>query len=211
MDASVNQVFIKTPQPETNTPKFKVFTRTQLHKISQFMKLPEEARNSVAAASAVFPFRVNEYVVNELIDWGNWKTDPIFRLLFPQKEMLQPSHYSELTEALAGSDLNKTKATINEIRSSLNSHPAGQMELNVPTLDGAPIDGIQHKYKETVLFFPKQGQTCHSYCTFCFRWAQFIGDKSLQFASKEAQGLVRYLQKHKEVSDVPRRSGSRTY
>ena len=62
--------------------------------------------------------------------------------------------------------------------------------------------GLQHKYRETVLFFPAHGQTCHAYCTFCFRWAQFIGDEDLKFANKEVDQLVRYLRQHPEVSDV---------
>ena len=58
----------------------------------------------------------------------------------------------------------------------------------------------QHKYRETVLFFPSQGQTRHSYCTPCFRWAQFVGDKDLRIASSEAAGLHDYLQGHPEVT-----------
>mmetsp|Transcript_11541 Transcript_11541/g.27931 ORF Transcript_11541/g.27931 Transcript_11541/m.27931 type:complete len:405 (+) Transcript_11541:160-1374(+) len=45
-------------------------------------------------------------------------------------------------------------------------------------------------------------QTCHAYCTYCFRWAQFIGDDELRFAQKEAQSLFDYLEKHQEVSDI---------
>ena len=36
----------------------------------------------------VLPFRVNSYVVDELIDWSRVPDDPIFRLTFPQAEML---------------------------------------------------------------------------------------------------------------------------
>jgi L-lysine 2,3-aminomutase len=53
-----------------------------------------------------------------------------------------------------------------------------------------------------VLFFPSQGQTCHAYCTYCFRWAQFVGIDKLRFASREAEVLSRYLAEHKEVSSV---------
>jgi hypothetical protein len=53
--------------------------------------------------------------------------------------------------------------------------------------------GMQHKYKETVLFFPSQGQTCHAYCTFCFRWPQFVGMDELKFATKEASLLRDYV------------------
>lgn len=58
-------------------------------------------------------------------------------------------------------------------------------------------------HSETVLFFPSEGQFCHSFCTYCFRWAQFTAVGSdQQFASRDAQQLVNYLQRHEEVSDV---------
>jgi len=53
-----------------------------------------------------------------------------------------------------------------------------------------------------VLFFPGQGQTCHAYCTFCFRWPQFVGMNELKFAMKETELLVEYLLEHREVTDV---------
>ncbi|MDZ7661330.1 MAG: hypothetical protein U5J94_03005 [Thiohalophilus sp.] len=69
-------------------------------------------------------------------------------------------------------------------------------------LDAQTLDGIQHKYRETILFFPSQGQVCHSYCSFCFRWAQFIGDKALRFSAKEADHLHAYLKQHPNISDL---------
>lgn len=183
-------------------PKLKVFTQRQLNKIPQFMKLPEDARKGVEVAALVFPFRVNEYVINELIDWSDWQNCSIFRLTFPQKEMLLDEDFKQLEKAYDEGDKATIKELVDGIREGLNPHPAGQMELNVPTVDGEPVEGIQHKYRETVLFFPTQGQTCHSYCTFCFRWAQFVGDKDLKFASKEVDELVGYLKEHKEVTDV---------
>jgi L-lysine 2,3-aminomutase len=61
---------------------------------------------------------------------------------------------------------------------------------------------MQHKYRETVLFFPGQGQTCHAYCTFCFRWAQFVGLGDMKFESRETTDLLDYLRAHPEVTDV---------
>ncbi|MCK7526339.1 MAG: hypothetical protein MZV64_56415 [Ignavibacteriales bacterium] len=63
-------------------------------------------------------------------------------------------------------------------------------------IEGEKLFGMQHKYRETVLFFPSQGQTCHAYCTFCFRWPQFVGMEDLKFASKEAELLVKYVKDH---------------
>ena len=96
-------------------------------------------------------------------------------------------------------DLNRAA---NEIRLSLNPHPAGQMTHNVPTLRGRALSGLQHKYRETVLFFPSAGQTCHAYCTFCFRWPQFVSLEDHRFEAREGSDLFAYLRAHPEVSDL---------
>jgi KamA family protein len=150
----------------------------------------------------VLPFKTNNYVVNELIDWNNVETDPIFTLNFPRCEMLSKKHYAAVEKEL---DRNTAKEVqdkkIQQMRLSLNPNPAGQ-EYNVPYLGEIKLKGIQHKYPETVLFFPSQGQTCHAYCTFCFRWPQFSGMNELKFAMKEADLLFKYLHLHKEITDI---------
>jgi len=40
------------------------------------------------------------------------------------------------------------------IQNGMNAHPGGQMTMNVPWMDGKRMDGMQHKYTETLLFFP---------------------------------------------------------
>jgi KamA family protein len=76
------------------------------------------------------------------------------------------------------------------------------MTHNVPRVNDAPLKGLQHKYKETVLFFPSAGQTCHAYCTFCFRWPQFTGMDEMKFDARETTELVAYLASHPDVTDV---------
>ncbi len=151
----------------------------------------------------VLPFRVNQYVVDELIDWERAPNDPIFQLTFPQRGMLSDRDFSRMEQLLGGGAApDVVRAAAREIQNGLNPHPAGQVELNVPMLEGRRVRGIQHKYRETVLFFPAQGQTCHAYCTYCFRWPQFVGLEDLKFASREAGELVAYLKAHPEVTDV---------
>ena len=187
----------------SETQRFKVYTERQLDQIVQIQHLPEEQRFAMRVVANVLPFRVNQYVIDELIDWTNIPEDPIFRLTFPQPGMLEKSDFDHMAAVIkSGADKSEIKKLANTIREKLNPHPAGQQELNVPTLNNEQLQGIQHKYRETVLFFPSQGQTCHSYCTFCFRWAQFIGDKELRFSSKETQHLHQYLRTHKDVSDL---------
>ncbi|MGR8918295.1 MAG: KamA family radical SAM protein [Gammaproteobacteria bacterium] len=183
--------------------KFRVFTDRQLDQIAPLAALGEEHRFAMQVVSSVLPFRVNEYVVDELIDWDRVPHDPIFQLTFPQAGMLEESQFSRMADLLRGEPTaHEIRELANALRAELNPHPAGQKTLNVPQLDGEALPGMQHKYDETVLFFPSQGQVCHAYCTFCFRWAQFVGDKTLRFAAAEAGELQRYLAAHPEVSDV---------
>ena len=151
----------------------------------------------------VLPFRVNQYVIDHLIDWDNIPNDPIFQLTFPQPGMLSPEHFDQVASLVrSNADRGKIKEVVHKIHLELNPHPAGQMTLNVPQLNGVPLKGLQHKYRETVLFFPSQGQTCHSYCSFCFRWPQFVKEKDLHIRTKEGSRLRAYLKAHPEVTDL---------
>ncbi|MBI1422371.1 MAG: lysine 2,3-aminomutase [Gammaproteobacteria bacterium] len=181
---------------------FQVYTERQLDTIKPLQKLPDEQRLAMRVVANVLPFRVNQYVIDQLIDWDDIPNDPIFQLVFPQKGMLSAAHFAEMAAAVKSEDKTLIKQTAESIRGQLNPHPAGQQLLNVPQLGEEVMQGMQHKYRETLLFFPSQGQVCHSYCTFCFRWAQFVGDKNLRFAAKETEQLHRYLQRHTCISDL---------
>jgi L-lysine 2,3-aminomutase len=183
--------------------RYKVYTQKDLDDIPYLRRFSERRRLEMKAVAAVLPFRVNNYVIDELVDWSEAPADPIFRLTFPQPEMLDPADLRRMTALLGGgATTDDVQVEARRIRKSLNPHPAGQMDLNVPRLAGMPLSGMQHKYRETVLFFPAAGQTCHAYCTYCFRWAQFVGSDELKFAGSEAHLLSRYLKAHLEVSSV---------
>lgn len=183
--------------------KIKIYTSKNYESIPQLSQLSDEIKFQIKVVSSVLPFRVNEYVINELINWNNVPKDPIFQLTFPQKGMLRDDYYNAVAEAIKQQSSKEIlQELVTRIRGELNPHPSGQLEKNIPTVKEIRLEGIQHKYKETVLFFPASGQTCHSYCTFCFRWAQFIGDNNLKMAARESEQLIDYLLDHKEVTDV---------
>jgi KamA family protein len=183
--------------------KYRAFTRNDLGTMPQLDGLSSEARADMRAVAAVLPFRVNNYVLDELIRWDAVPEDPIYQLTFPQPTMLEAADVRRMRRLLdANAPPDKVTAAAREIQDRLNPHPAGQMELNVPQLDGESIPGMQHKYRDTVLFFPAAGQTCHAYCTYCFRWPQFVGIDELKFAARQAESLVGYLEEHEEVSNV---------
>ena len=186
-----------------SVPQYNAYHLNNFRTIPQIEKLTAPQVLDIEVVGRVLPFRSNNYVTDELINWDNIPNDPIFVLNFPQKDMLKPEHYNKVAAALiSGAGPRRIAKLVDGIRYELSPHPAGQLKDNRPMLDGQPLKGMQHKYPETVLFFPTQGQTCHAYCTFCFRWAQFVGIEGLKIAMKEADLLVQYLQQHPEVTDV---------
>ncbi len=183
--------------------RYRAVTEHNVAQTPEWHWIDAQHQEAIRVVSRVLPFRTNEYVMRELIDWGNLPLDPVFQLVFPQRGMLSEEEYDSvrgLLERAAPAD--ELAAEVSRIRYGLNPHPAGQMTHNVPLLNGRPLPGLQHKYRETVLFFPAQGQTCHAYCTYCFRWAQFVGMPEVKFESRETDDLIAYLKANPCVSDV---------
>nr|BAP34710.1 radical-SAM L-lysine 2,3-aminomutase [Streptomyces sp. ML694-90F3] len=187
---------------EDGSTRFRALGPHHLDEVAGRYGLPPDVLESVRAVAQVLPFRVNEYVLSELIDWHRVPDDPIYQLVFPQRGMLPAHEVDLLTELARRGSRRETAAEVRRIRAGLNPHPSGQKQLNVPKESDEELAGMQHKYRETVLYFPQQGQTCHAYCTYCFRWAQFIGDADLRFAAAGPGQLIGYLARHPAVSDV---------
>ncbi len=171
--------------------------------IPQSSSLSPADREAIETVGRVLPFKTNNYVTEELIDWSNLSNDPIFTLNFPRRDMLLPEHYEQVKKLVdAPADSSVLSRAIQDIREQLNPNPSGQ-EHNVPIFNGNRLNGVQHKYRETVLIFPRQGQTCHAYCTFCFRWPQFSGKASQKFVlDKEQNFYIEYIKAHPAVTDI---------
>lgn len=186
----------------SNTMPFRTISTRDLETLPQIQGLPPEHRHAMKVIAQVLPFRVNNYVIDELIDWDQIPHDPIFQLTFPQPGMLEPDHFARMERAMLKGNPQEMRSVADAIRRELEPHPAGQRSLNVPMLDDEPVPGVQHKYLETCLVFPSSGQTCHAYCTFCFRWPQFVGMPDLKFATDEAMRFVDYVSRQDEITDV---------
>jgi KamA family protein len=186
----------------TKDLKYKIYTLRNFRSIPQMEKVSEDIKFAIEVVGTVLPFKTNNYVVDELIDWNNIPNDEIFTLNFPRKELLPDTDFSKIAHLIkTKAPKEKLDAAVHKVRMALNPNPAGQQH-NVPEIDGQKLEGMQHKYEETVLFFPTQGQTCHAYCTFCFRWPQFVGMEGQKFAMREADLLARYVAAHPEVTNV---------
>jgi L-lysine 2,3-aminomutase len=163
--------------------RFQAVTRSNIERQPEWQRIPPEGREAIRVISQVLPFRTNRYVLSELVDWDRLPEDPIFQLVFPQKGMLASQQYEAVRAALdGGASPQQLRTLVTQIRYELNPQPEGQLTHNV--------------------FFPAQGQTCHAYCTYCFRWAQFVGMSELRFSADETDDLVEYLGVHPEVTDV---------
>ena len=182
---------------------YQAYSLSSFRKIPQLQGLNEGLKQDIEIVGHVLPFKVNNFVLDHFINWDNVPNDPLFILTFPQKEMLLPQHYEEIAGLVRqGAQAQTIREAADRIRLSLNPHPAGQMEHNIPYVNGEPLPGVQHKYQQTVLYFPSHGQTCHAYCTFCFRWPQFTGMSELRFSGREVELLVNYIREHPEITDI---------
>jgi KamA family protein len=183
--------------------RFRAYNAKHLDELTARAGLCEADRLAVRAVATVLPFRTNEYVLESLIDWSAAPDDPIYRLVFPQADMLPLEDLAPIADLLSrGAPEQEIQTVAHAVRMRLNPHPAGQLALNMPELADEPLPGMQHKYPETVLVFPKQGQTCHAYCTYCFRWAQFVGEPDLKMATDDIAKVISYLRSHPEVTSV---------
>ena len=193
--------------------RFRPLLRKHIGEIAAHLALTAKVQTEIEVVSLVLPFRTNAHVAYDLIPRqqalmpGRPITEnPIFRLVFPARGMLDPADYDlidRLSRPGANTDPFVLKAAIIAVRLRLNPHPSGQVDHNVPLLFGKRVKGMQHKYPQTVLWFPSQGQTCHAYCVYCFRWAQFVDEGlDLKFSSNDLDELVAYLNAHEEVTDL---------
>ena len=204
-DPSPKQTNPKNAREDAMPPKkqkYQPFSSHNFRAIPQLQNISEKHLHEIETVANIIPFKTNNYVVEELIDWNNIPDDPIYTLTFPRRELLKPAHFKTISAAVKnGLPPDDLRTVARGIQKKLNPDPSGQ-SANVPVLKGRRLHGAQHKYRETVLFFPQAGQTCHAYCTFCFRWPQFSGLTQSKFMAKESGPIAEYIRLHPLVTDL---------
>ena len=121
--------------------KYKSYGLKDFKYIPQITTLSEQERFNIEVVGHILPFKVNNYVINELINWDDLPNDPIFQLTFPQKDMLTPHHFCRIANLIKnGSSIEEKNQVVNEIRHQLNPHPADQLK-NIPMLQGKKLMG----------------------------------------------------------------------
>ncbi|MBO0815969.1 MAG: lysine 2,3-aminomutase, partial [Actinobacteria bacterium] len=104
------------PHNEPAGRRFRAFTAKHLDTLVQRAGLSATERLAIRAVGMVLPFRTNAYVVDELIDWHAAPDDPIFRLVFPQADMLSAADVNRISCLLAsGAPEAELRAAVHEI------------------------------------------------------------------------------------------------
>jgi len=182
---------------------YQAYNLKNLDKIPQYSLLKENVIHQLNVVGRVFPFKVNTYILNELIDWNNIPNDPIFRMTFSQKEMLNEDDYNTISLAIRkNSSEELLQQIVKKIRNNLDLFSTGHHEPSLPLYDNHRLYGLQHKYNETLLYTPSQEQSCQAYCTFYVQWPLYAGDNAWKIAANDALQLVNYLKIHPEVTSV---------
>ena len=104
--------------------RYRAITRANFAKNPVFDRLDPDLRESIDVVARVLPFRTNEYLIDQLIDWDRVPEDPIFQLTFPQRGMLEEEHYYRIRNMVrAGAENKAIEVEANKIRMALNPHP----------------------------------------------------------------------------------------
>lgn len=180
--------------------QFRPYTRQTIFLARQWQWMSAPQQEAVQVMSHVLPFRTNQFVLDQLIDWRNIPDDPIFRLTFPQRDMLPAQEYAQLRELVL---FNKNAAAIaamaRGIRTRMHTHPATH---DVAGTDNMAPRGLQHRYEKTVQFFPGGAQACPAACTCCGSLTRYTSQDAIKLDRRALAALVAYLRGHPSVHDV---------
>jgi L-lysine 2,3-aminomutase len=167
-----------------------------------YQRLPKTARLEFDVLTQVFPFKANSYVLENLIDWDNIPNDPMYKLVFPRKEMLGTNEFRNLQKLLHEKDAESKNELIASIRARLSPRVPYAPSC-IPIHNGIPVKGAYRSWKSVLALFAKPTlSTCHNYCSYCFRWDTLGEPESLQSGYNDPDEPIAYLRAHPEISDV---------
>ena len=126
--------------PADNT-RYRPVDLRNVAKMPHWERVDADLRAAIRVVGEVLPFRTNRYVMDELIDWSSVPDDPLFQLVFPQREMLADSDFEAVEGVLADGDPEALAAEVERIRRSLNPHPGGAAHAQRPAARRAAVAG----------------------------------------------------------------------
>lgn len=184
--------------------KFISYNNTSFKKTKYYEKLPKEEKEVFDILASVFHFKVNTYVLEHLIDWDAVPYDPIYKLIFPRKEMLTEVDFNSLRLLYqSGLDEKTLIPFIQKVKKKMYPE-VKHCDTSIPKVNGVRVKGMYSNFETIVSLFPDpMAKTCHSYCSYCFRWIMFNNKEAQQNSSySDPNEPVAFLKEHPEISDV---------
>ena len=145
------------------------YSNTTFSSTSFYEKLPPAEKRSFDLLSKVFHFKVNNYVLENLIDWNNVPNDPIYQYIFPKREMIGEEGFELLANLSKTGMPQAVQANfVQRIRSGMRPKYTYTPESQPRDTDGSTLKGMYSNFPTIVSLFPAPMViTCHSYCNFC--------------------------------------------
>ena len=175
---------------------------SDVESIGLHTEMDRKSIDEVKAAAHIFPFKTNNYILDQLIDWKSIPDDPYFRLMFPQKDMLHEDDFALIDNAIKSNTGSVRIAhLINSIRSKYLPPEMKADQTSTPPVAEQTAEGIFHLPPGTLLLFPKPAEACFAYCTYCFRWSAKI-DRRIHFSYEEPTAPIGYLMKNPSINNI---------
>jgi L-lysine 2,3-aminomutase len=180
------------------------YNNTNFKETPYYQLLSKDLKEEFDVLTNVFHFKINNYVSEHLIDWSNIPNDPIFRLVFPGKEMLNPMDYTLLKQIIGiGGPNSILSGLIRDVQAKMSPR-LKQTENSYARINGRLLKGMYRNASSIINLCPRpMVKTCHAYCSYCFRWLM-LGNPDVQNYSSydDPQEPIAYLKAHPEVTDV---------
>ena len=175
---------------------YKSYSATSFKNTPFFDKLSLPQQNEFNIVTKILHFKVNDHVINNLINWEDLENDPLYKLIFPQRGMVLDKDYLRLQNRIDISADN-TSIELASLVARKNLYPP-----YIPENDShIQIDGLYHLLPKTLELFPTKASTCHAYCTYCHRWMPLV-EQDTRFTYSSDKKIIEYLEEHPEIEDV---------
>lgn len=184
--------------------KFQAYNSSSFTKNPYFSKIPDKEKNEFLVLSLVHHFKTNNYVLENLINWSKVPADPIYKLVFPRKEMISNSDF-ELLRDLQHSGQNGNLIT--ELAGIIKKKLAPkfvQASESIPYFEGKRVQGAYRNFAKILNLFPSpMVRSCHTYCNYCYCWNLFNNPEIQKSTSySDPMTPLGFLKSNPEISEI---------
>ncbi|MEE3921291.1 hypothetical protein V2I01_32920 [Micromonospora sp. BRA006-A] len=165
--------------------------------------MPEEYLHDLRVVSSVLPFKVNQYVVDELIDWSAVPDDPIFRLTFPHRDMLPPEIFDHLSALhLSAAEPGVIRKAARDAHARLNPNPGAHREANVPAHRDAGCSACSTSTPRRCWSSRPRGRPVTPTAATASAGRSSSRNAEIRRAASDVGDVVAYLEDSRGVTDV---------